>query len=349
MSILCLAAVPAMASLAPATARGTGAMGAMGASGARERHFILTYTAVIDPLPAGAQKVEIWLPYPQSDRYQDITAQKIDSPFPARVEQDPVTGNAMLHAVVANPPAGQPIAISMSFDVQRYEHVHRYSAETAGTGTAGDEPPTALARWLQPDRLVPLDARIRDLSRQVVAGKQTAAERARAIYDYVVSTMKYDKSGTGWGNGDIHWACDAKRGNCTDFHALFIGLSRAAGIPARFEIGLPLPAAEHEGDIPGYHCWAEFYLKGFGWVPVDASEASRHPEQRDYFFGAHDENRVQFTTGRDLVLQPRQAGAPLNYFIYPYVEIDGKPFSEVKKSFRFKDVQPAAAPAATSR
>ena len=197
-----------------------------------------------------------------------------------------------------------------------------------------------MKRWLEPDRLVPLDQKIREISAEITQGKTTELEKARAIYDYVLANMKYDKSGTGWGNGDIYWACDAKRGNCTDFHALFIGLARSAGIPAKFEIGLPVPADKASGEIGGYHCWAEFYLNGYGWVPVDASEAWKDPSRRDYFFGAHDANRVQFSVGRDITLTPPQSGPALNFFIYPYVEVDGKPFTQVTKKFSFSDVNP---------
>ena len=109
--------------------------------------------------------------------------------------------------------------------------------------------------------------------------------------------MRYDTSGTGWGNGDAIWACTAKCGNCTDFHSLFIGMMLAAGIPARFEIGFPLPADRHDGAVPGYHCWAEFYVEPYGWIAVDASEAWTHPDKKDYFFAAHDDNRLQFTVG----------------------------------------------------
>jgi len=199
----------------------------------------------------------------------------------------------------------------------------------------------SLARWLAPDRLVPLDDRIRELARQVTRGERTPAARARAIYDYVVSTMSYDKSGTGWGNGDLRYACDMRKGNCTDFHALFIGLARASGIPARFEIGFPLPETPGAGEVAGYHCWAEFWLDGAGWVPVDCSEAQKHPERRDYFFGAHCENRVQLSVGRDLVLAPPQAGPPLNYFVYPYAEADGRPLTDLKERFTYRDLHRA--------
>jgi transglutaminase-like putative cysteine protease len=92
------------------------------------------------------------------------------------------------------------------------------------------------------------------------------------------------------------------------------------------------------GTIPGYHCWAEFYSGG-EWVPVDASEAWKHPDRHDYYFGHLDADRVAFTSGRDLVLEPPQQGEPLNYLIYPYVEIDGAAVSQkgIKTRFEYAD------------
>jgi len=298
-----------------------------------ERTFEFTYTAQIHDIPAGSKDVQIWLPYPQSDEYQNILKAKVTSAYAVQILTGPEYGNQMVHIEVKNPKTAD-ITVTMEFSVRRSEHVHNTftAVSSADVGT-----PPALTRWLQPDHLVPLDQRIRDLSAEVTAGKTTDLAKARAIYDYVLANMKYDKSGTGWGNGDIYWACDAKRGNCTDFHSLFIGLSRSAGIPAKFEIGFPLPAAAQSGEIGGYHCWAEFYLNGYGWVPVDASEAWKDPSKREYFFGAHDANRVQFSVGRDLTLAPPQSGPALNYFIYPYVEVDGKSFSSVNKKFSFRD------------
>ncbi|HEX2061122.1 MAG TPA: transglutaminase-like domain-containing protein, partial [Thermoanaerobaculia bacterium] len=109
--------------------------------------------------------------------------------------------------------------------------------------------------------------------------------------------------------------------NCTDFHSLFLSLARAKGIPSRFVIGFPTNAKE--GVVKGYHCWAEFW-DGSGWVPVDASDASKNAALRDYLFGNLDAERVQFTIGRDLVLSPATA-EPLNYFIHPRGEANGVP------------------------
>ena len=92
------------------------------------------------------------------------------------------------------------------------------------------------------------------------------------------ATTSRPAPGQGWGQGDIEWACDKRYGNCTDFHALFIGLLRASGIPARFSIGYAIPTGAG-GDIPGYHCWADFYVDGVGWFPVDASEAWKHKDK----------------------------------------------------------------------
>src|SRR4029453_6206567 len=103
---------------------------------------------------------------------------------------------------------------------------------------------------LQPDRLVPTNGRIRQLALDVTKGKRSDVEKARAIYEHVTRTVKYDKSGTGWGRGDALWVCDARYGNCTDFHSLIIGMARAVGMPAKFAIGFPLPAQRGSGDIP---------------------------------------------------------------------------------------------------
>jgi transglutaminase-like putative cysteine protease len=296
-----------------------------------ERSFVFTYTAMVNNIPDGAKSVSMWVPYPVSDAHQVVSDVQFRSPLATRISKEPGYGNSALYMTVDNPKE-RSIPIEVSFKVTRKEYVRRDFEHPPAKA-----PEPAPARYLQPDTLVPLNDVVRKISADVTAGKKTDLDRARAIYDYVVANMKYDKTGTGWGNGDILWACDAKRGNCTDFHALFIGLCRAAGIPARFSIGFPLPEKRGEGEIPGYHCWAEFYLKGYGWVPVDASEAAKHPEKKEYFFGAHDENRVQLSTGRDIILSPKQSGGPLNYFVYPYVEVDGAPFKDVTRKFSFRD------------
>jgi transglutaminase-like putative cysteine protease len=299
------------------------------------RTFHFEYKATVKDITPGAKHVEFWIPVPHSDAYQQINNLRIDSPYAYKVTTA-THGNTMAHVSIDQPNASQ-FTITMSFDATREEHIQ--SRLFGGAPLARDEDPTELAQYLKPDRLVPIDGQILQWAREVAqkANAHTDLEMARAIYNHVVSTVKYDKTGKGWGRGDIYYACQERRGNCTDFHAIFIGYARALGIPARFAIGFPLPADRGEGKIAGYHCWAEFYAKGIGWVPVDASEAAKDPSRREYFFGAHDENRVEFTKGRDVILAPREKGDPLNYFIYPYAEIDGQPFAGSAYEIAYRD------------
>jgi transglutaminase-like putative cysteine protease len=302
------------------------------------RNFEFTYVTKIPPLPAGSKTSKIWIPLPQSDAYQSISALKIESPFAYSTRSDSEYGNEYAYLEAPAASLSAPAEVSITFQVARQEHLVVLGGNPSATNvrTLAEPRSGELRRFLEPDRRVPLTGTIAELSAEQTHGIQEPMAKARAIYDYVIATMRYDKSGTGWGSGDAIWACTAKRGNCTDFHSLFIGMMRAAGIPARFEIGFPLPADQHAGTIPGYHCWAEFYVAPYGWIPVDASEAWKHPEKKNYFFGAHDNNRVQFTVGRDIRLDPAQQGEPLNYFIYPYAEVDGKPLA-LESKFSFQD------------
>ena len=298
-----------------------------------ERDFTLEYQASVKDLPAGTQKVDLWIPVPHDDPYQHITGLQIDTPYTYEISTGD-QGNKILHLQVARPRESS-IPLAVTFHAVRKERIQPIVDAPMRTVNV----PADLARWLKPDTLVPIDPQIRTWAREVVdaANAHTDLEMARAIYNHVVATVKYDKTGKGWGRGDIYYACDARRGNCTDFHAIFIGYCRAVGVPARFAIGLPLPAERGAGKIAGYHCWAEFYAKGIGWVPIDASEAAKNPDKREYFFGAHDENRVEFSKGRDLVLTPAQHGQPLNYFVYPYAEVDGKAYSNIETSYSYRD------------
>ncbi|RIV24111.1 transglutaminase domain-containing protein [Fibrisoma montanum] len=301
----------------------------------RERSVAVTYTTVVKDIPAGTKTMQLWVPIPRNSPYQQITDLVITSPYPYEIDTGRF-GNRMLHLTLKNP---EPtiFTVDVRFNALRKEHIQERLYTQNATGPMPTDPD--MGRWLQPDRLVPIDGNIKRWSREIIdsVGAKTDLEKARAIYNHVISTVKYDKTGTGWGRGDIYYACDTRRGNCTDFHAMFIGYARAAGIPARFAIGVSLPTDRPSGEIGGYHCWAECYLTGIGWVPIDASEAAKNPAKRGYYFGAHDENRIEFTMGRDLSLYPGQK-EPLNYFIYPYAEADGKPMPIEEKHIQYRDL-----------
>ena len=304
------------------------------------RSFLFTYHLALKDLPTGAQRVRVWIPCASTDANQTVFVKKLEGPVRLRATREAAFGNRILYGEILHPQAAS-VEFTVEFQVTRKEYSkgEYASLEKAGLGTV--DASESLARFLRPDRLVPIDGKLKELADANTRGKHGTVEKAYALYDYVFHTVRYDKSGTGWGRGDSLWVCDARHGNCTDFHSLFISLARAEGIPARFEIGFPVPSGA-EGTIPGYHCWAEFFANGVGWVPMDISEAWKDPQKHDYFFGSLDANRLQFSVGRDLTLEPKQDGGPLNYFIYPYVEVDGKPFEGVEKKFSYRELSASA-------
>jgi transglutaminase-like putative cysteine protease len=312
------------------------------------RTFEFVYQVHFPATPGVAGPAHLWIPAPaRTDAYQTpASSVSITGIVKHAIGHDPEYGDEF---IVFHP---TPEQVASGFDAGiRFTTTRRQNVALRNgvvVRKASEATPSAalLQRYLQPDKLVPLDGVIAVLAKQQTVGAHTPLEKAHKIYDYVVSTIHYDKSGEGWGRGDAVWACDSKHGNCTDFHSLFIAMMRSSGIPARFEIGFPLPEGQTEGDIPGYHCWAEFYIRGIGWIPVDASEASKNPAKKDYFWGALDVNRVLFTYGRDIRLSADHKGDPLNYFIYPYAEANGQPVKNLEKSFSFRDI--SAAPRAAA-
>lgn len=308
------------------------------AFGQESRHFTFHYAFTVKNLPAG-KKVRVWIPAAHSDEFQEVKVVSAKGDLPLKKTHEAEFGNEIYFAEATN--AAQPeLHFDVEYDVTRHERI-----ALSGEAKVVSASLTSKERQedLRPDALVPITGLPADLAVKVTEGKSAPLDKARAIYDYVFTTLKYDKTGTGWGRGDVLYACDAKKGNCTDFHSLFIAMARSQGIPARFEIGFPLPPDKHSAEIAGYHCWSDFYIDDKGWIPVDISEAWKHPEKRDYFFGSHDVNRVQFSMGRDLRLNPPQDGKALNYFVYPYVEVDGQEYPNVSLAFAFADAGAAVA------
>ncbi len=293
------------------------------------RDLNLSYAFTVK-IPSEAEKVDIWIPLPRSDGNQVLKSFKVTCPLPYSVHTDREYGNSLLRFETRGSHA-ESVEVRLDVSVLRMAQSKHGRNASERTNDSAE----SLRRFLLPDRLVPIDGPIAEEARRVVKPGMSPLEKARAIYDHIVETMAYDKSGTGWGRGDALWACDARTGNCTDFHSFFIGMARASGIPARFVMGFPVPEDQKEGEIAGYHCWAEFYVEGHGWIPVDASEAWKRPEKKEFFFGNLDPNRVAFTLGRDIRLDAKLE--PLNYLIYPYILIDGREISEFRPSVRFAD------------
>jgi transglutaminase-like putative cysteine protease len=307
-------------------------------TGVPERHFTFHYAFTVRNTRTGAP-LRLWIPLAHSDRFQAVKVVSQNGDLPLRKTRENEYQDEMLYAE----------SLQADKEEYRFEIVYDVVRRQSSAADTGALKAAEQRRFLSADKLVPTSGLPAELAvRQVSDVKGGDYEKGRAIYEYVLANMRYDKSGTGWGHGDTLYACNAKRGNCTDFHSLFISMTRSQRIPARFEIGFPLPGDKHAGDIAGYHCWADFHTTDRGWIPVDISEAWKHEEQREFFFGHWDENRIQFSIGRDITLAPRQTGDPLNYFVYPYVEVDGNAYANVSTHFSFEDVGGEGRPTAPS-
>jgi len=299
--------------------------------------LLLTVEARVDAPPVDRGPLHLWIPVPPTNDDQQVVA-TFAGDVSGVVEDEQDHGNRFWHGVVPEPD-GSPLSVTARFEVVRREASADVSAAPLRPLTAAER--SARSRYLAASARVPVGADdpvlgpvLADL--RVQAGTDAAPVVARTIYDYVIDTMEYKKVGTGWGNGDTYWACSAKYGNCTDYHSLFLSLARSEGIPARFEMGLPISTDRDDGKIGGYHCWLQFWLPQVGWVPIDASEADKNPAMREAYFGGHGLDRVLFTRGRDLRLGSDHRGAPLNYLIYPYAEVGGEAYDGVTRDVHYR-------------
>lgn len=289
--------------------------------------FEFHYGATIKHLNRG-QIVRIWLPIPSTDAQQEVEIVSCDLPAEPKMGVERAYGNRLAYIETSAKPDGT-IRLEMVYRVTRRETVESPHGTSEGAGS----------KFLASNALIPINGRpLSLLANKVLPQDQMAL--ARVLYDIVFDHMEYRKDKLGWGRGDAAWACDSGFGNCTDFHSLFISLARSKRIPSSFEIGFSISQKRGNGEISGYHCWAKFEPAGHGWVPVDISEAKLNPRKREFYFGHLNENRVAFARGRDLILVPRQAGPPVNFLVYPYVEMNGRPCKaeQIHCHFSYEDV-----------
>ncbi|PNX50334.1 MAG: hypothetical protein BV456_07040 [Thermoplasmata archaeon M8B2D] len=284
-----------------------------------------------------AEIVRLWIPYPVSNKNQNIENVTITGNYDYNgIYREGTYGNMILYAEW-NKPEGFP-NLNLSFDVWRTEIFLKNFPDDEG------EIPIEMEEFLQPTNLAPTTGIVKEVADEVTKGRITILSKATAIYDYVVEHGERDPNLNFCGTGDVCVLLQNLRGKCVDFSSVFVALSRTAGVPAREILGTRI---SKNGDITGaYHCRAEFYLPNYGWVPVDPSDVaklmlnenlnindSKVIEARDYFFGAQTETYIDLSTGRDVVLNPMQEEGPLNYFIYPYAEINGVSLNFVSQEY----------------
>ncbi len=305
------------------------------------RTFRFTYETTIGPIDAGTGPVHVFVPLAQSDENQTIHARRVESSLDGEIRSESRYGNRFWHGTLEQS-NGAPIAVKVSYLVER-RPFHRRAID-GPVGPLGAAERERYKVFLGANGRVPVGHPILEPILSEIRASSDSGDRAvvaRATYDWVVDNMQYKKVDSGWGNGDTFWACSERYGNCTDFHSLFNSLARTEGIPARFEIGFPVPEDRPGGVIGGYHCWTRFYLDGVGWLPIDASEAFKHPQKKEIFYGNQPADRIHFTTGRDLELGEGHESGPLNYFVYPHVEVAGRRYEgPIVNRFAYEDAAP---------
>ena len=196
------------------------------------------------------------------------------------------------------------------------------------------------------DHADPPNGIVRSTALEIVKGHSTPLAQARAIYDWIVDNTFRDPAVKGCGLGDIRWMLESRSfgGKCADLNALFVGLCRSAGLPARDLYGLRVGESRsfkslgRSGDITAsQHCRAEVYVAGIGWIPVDPADVrkvaleeepgapvtSTHVRRaRADMFGSWEMNWIAFNDAHDVVL-PGSTGKPLPFLMYPHAEVAG--------------------------
>jgi transglutaminase-like putative cysteine protease len=203
-----------------------------------------------------------------------------------------------------------------------------------------------LDYFLQPSRYVPTDGIVKETALKATAGATTDMEKARAIYDWVVDNTFRDPKVRGCGRGDIRFMLESgdMGGKCADLNALYVGLARSVGLPARHVYGLRIAKSDlgykslglaTDKATKGQHCRVEVYLREHGWVPVDPADVRKvvleeppgnRPlsdemvsKARKRLFGSWEMNWMAYNYAHDVEL-PGSAKQPLIYFMYPQAE-----------------------------
>lgn len=284
----------------------------------------------------------IWLPAPliRSTPYQKAISTKFTAAGGiARLSKDKQSALGMVSATY---PANTKPALSMTSRVA----LKNYSVDLSSPATAPHASRAELGYFLQPSRFVPTDGIVKQTALKATAGATTDTQKARAIYEWVVENTFRDPKIRGCGRGDIRFMLESgdMGGKCADLNALYVGLARSVGLPARHVYGLRLAKSDQgykslglatDVATKGQHCRAEVYLREHGWVPVDPADVRKvvleeppgnRPlsdevvsRARDHLFGSWEMNWMAYNYAHDVEL-PGSTSKPLVYFMYPQAE-----------------------------
>jgi transglutaminase-like putative cysteine protease len=226
-----------------------------------------------------------------------------------------------------------------------------FAVDLSAPGKAPKEDPEELKHFLRETKLLPTDGIVKSTAAEITKDSKTDLEKARAIYEWIVDNTFRNPKTRGCGLGDIRFMLETKDlgGKCADLNALYVGLARAAGLPARDVYGIRVAKSElgykslgpsTELVTKAQHCRAEVYLNSYGWVPVDPADVRKvvleeppgnRPlddemvkKARARLFGSWEMNWMAYNFAHDVTL-PGSSGASLGFLMYPQAETaDGR-------------------------
>jgi transglutaminase-like putative cysteine protease len=247
-----------------------------------------------------------------------------------------------LGIVVAESAAGVKPVLTLRSRVATRDH----AVDLSAPGRVAATNPSSLERFLRPTKLLPTDGIVREVATDITRDAKTDVEKARALYDWIVDNTFRDPATRGCGTGDIRFMLESRSlgGKCADLNALYVGLARAVGLPARDVYGIRVAKSRlgytslgtsSENVTRSQHCRAEVYLSRFGWVPVDPADVRKvvleeppgnrslddHAvrSNRARLFGSWEMNWMAYNFAHDVVL-PGSTGRPIGFFMYPHAE-----------------------------
>jgi transglutaminase-like putative cysteine protease len=287
-------------------------------------------SVVLSDIPKGARKVGLWISIPDDSAPQRLLDLSVKSaPGAWKIVRDRDRGQRFLYVDVSKP-ATDKLTTTVTFAVER--SAVYYNLDPAKGMPLPEAQKAVFAEELRPDAPhMESTAQIHKIAQEVLGDEANPVVQVGKILNHVAEVADhYSKNPKVpmCGLGDAK-ACLAQGGGCcTDLHSLFISLARTAGIPARLQMGYRLQPKNVgiEAD-PGYRCWVEYFLSGYGWVPADIVEAdaATDAESKARWLSGLNERRVHLNEGRDFDLPGRKTAARVNHMSIAYAEIDGKP------------------------
>jgi len=175
------------------------------------RKFRFAYSFTVKDIPPGTKVVRVWAPVAHTDKHQTVRLVNVKAPVRTKMTQEAEYGNRMMYAEVRNP-VQSTAEFTLEYEVTRREYSLGDFAQLERKDSKPGVVPASMTRLVEPDKLIPVDGKIKTLAQEVAGNQVGTVAKAKAVYDYLFTTMRYDKTGTGWGRGDALWACDAKHG-----------------------------------------------------------------------------------------------------------------------------------------